>query len=92
MKLLCADTDFGTQTELRSVCKGCRYVDIYAGGVHITTEPLGTSLVFGYNTFAVFGTVFLNMRYGLTNGLNGFNGHLVVQDFRTEVFLRGLLQ
>lgn len=72
MQLLCADTDFGTQTELRSVCKGSRYVDVYAGGVHITTEPLGTGLVFGYNTFAVFGTVFLNMCYSFTKWTERF--------------------
>ena len=92
MQLLGADTNFSAQSELRSVCKGSRYVDVYAGGVHISTEPFGTGLIFGHDTFAMFGAIFLDMGDGFADGLNGFDGHLVVQEFGAEVLFCGFFQ
>ena len=92
MQLLCADANFRTQSELCAVCKGSRGVDVDAGGIYFAAEPVGMSFVFGYDTFAVFGTILLYVCYGAVYAFNDFYSQFVVQKFRTEILFRGFFQ
>ena len=92
MQLLCADADFRTQSELCAVCKGSRGVDVDAGGIYFAAEPVGMFFVFGYDTFAVFGTILLYVCYGAVYAFNDFYSQFVVQKFRTEILFRGFFQ
>ena len=67
-------------------------VDVDAGGIYFAAEPVGMSFVFGYDTFAVFGTILLYVCYGAVHAFNDFHSQFVVQKFRTEILFRGFFQ
>ena len=53
MQFLCADTDFGTESELGAVGEGRAHIGIYTCGIDSAQELFGGGAVFGYYAFAV---------------------------------------
>ena len=71
---LCADSDFGSESELGAVGEGGAGVDVAAGGVDFAEEALGGLLVFGYDGFGVFEAVVVDVLEGLVDGVDGDDG------------------
>ena len=92
MQFLCADTYFCPESELSSVGECGRHVGVYACGIDFLSEALFVRFVFGDYTFAVFRGIAGYVSQSLFKGVDGFDGHLIIQKFRPETIVGRWLQ
>ena len=62
VKLLCADTDFCSETELISVCKSCRSIHIHSRRIHLVKKFLGMAVIICNDCFRMSCIITINMR------------------------------
>ena len=92
MQFLCADTYFCPESELSSIGECGRHVGVYACGIDFVSEALFVRFVFGDYTFAVFRGIAGYVSQSLFKGVDGFDGHLIIQKFRPETIVGRWLQ